>query len=39
MLVATVCGVDINYEVLGERRLWVMLQPGGRRVRRRITRR
>jgi len=31
MPVATVRGVDINYEVLGERGRWVALQPGGRR--------
>jgi pimeloyl-ACP methyl ester carboxylesterase len=31
MPVATIRGVDINYEVLGERGLWVALQPGGRR--------
>jgi pimeloyl-ACP methyl ester carboxylesterase len=31
MPVATVRGVDINYEVLGERGPWVALQPGGRR--------
>ena len=28
---ATVRGVEINYEVLGERRPWVALQPGGPR--------
>jgi pimeloyl-ACP methyl ester carboxylesterase len=28
---ATVRGVEINYEVLGERGPWVALQPGGRR--------
>jgi pimeloyl-ACP methyl ester carboxylesterase len=28
---ATVRGVEINYEVLGDRGLWVALQPGGRR--------
>lgn len=31
MPVATLRGVDINYEVLGERGPWVALQPGGRR--------
>src|SRR5215469_1747176 len=31
MPVATVRGIDLNYEVLGERGLWVALQPGGRR--------
>jgi pimeloyl-ACP methyl ester carboxylesterase len=31
MPLATVSGVDINYEVLGERGPWVALQPGGRR--------
>lgn len=31
MPVATVSGVDINYEVLGDRGPWVALQPGGRR--------
>ena len=31
MPIATVHGVDINYEVLGERGPWVALQPGGRR--------
>jgi pimeloyl-ACP methyl ester carboxylesterase len=31
MPVATVRGVHINYEVLGERGPWVALQPGGRR--------
>src|SRR5215468_2007364 len=31
MPVATVRGVNINYEVLGERGPWVALQPGGRR--------
>ena len=31
MPVATVRGVDINYEVSGERGPWVALQPGGRR--------
>ena len=29
---ATVRGVEINYEVLGERGPWVALQPGGRRA-------
>jgi pimeloyl-ACP methyl ester carboxylesterase len=28
---ATVRGVEINYEVLGEQGPWVALQPGGRR--------
>src|SRR5215469_3260679 len=32
MPIATVRGVDINYEVLGERGPWVALQPGGRRA-------
>jgi pimeloyl-ACP methyl ester carboxylesterase len=32
MPVVTVRGVDINYEVLGERGSWVVLQPGGRRA-------
>ena len=32
MPVVTVRGVDINYEVLGERGPWVVLQPGGRRA-------
>ena len=31
MPVATIRGVDINYQVLGERGSWVALQPGGRR--------
>jgi len=31
MPIATVRGVEINYEVLGERGPWVALQPGGRR--------
>src|SRR5215472_15735924 len=31
MPIATVRGVAINYEVLGERGPWVALQPGGRR--------
>ena len=31
MPVATIRGVDINYQVLGERGPWVVLQPGGRR--------
>jgi pimeloyl-ACP methyl ester carboxylesterase len=31
MPVATVRGVEINYEMLGERGPWVALQPGGRR--------
>jgi pimeloyl-ACP methyl ester carboxylesterase len=32
MPVATVRGVDLNYQVLGERGPWVALQPGGRRA-------
>src|SRR5438132_10673560 len=32
MPVASVRGVDINYEMLGERGPWVTLQPGGRRA-------
>jgi pimeloyl-ACP methyl ester carboxylesterase len=32
MPVANVRGVDINYEMLGERGPWVALQPGGRRA-------
>src|SRR6201998_2756948 len=32
MPVVTVRGVDINYQVLGERGPWVALQPGGRRA-------
>ena len=32
MPVATVRGVDINYEVLGQRGPWVALQPGGGRA-------
>src|ERR1700747_2243075 len=32
MPVAVVRGVDLNYEVLGERGPWVALQPGGRRA-------
>src|ERR1700747_3462698 len=28
---ATIRGVEINYEVLGDRGPWVALQPGGRR--------
>src|SRR6266436_5693739 len=28
---ATIRGVEINYEMLGERGPWVALQPGGRR--------
>jgi len=32
MPVATVRGVEINYEVLGDRGPWVALQPGGRRA-------
>src|SRR5437867_10942245 len=31
MPIATVSGVEINYQVLGERGPWVALQPGGRR--------
>jgi pimeloyl-ACP methyl ester carboxylesterase len=31
MPIASVRGVEINYEVLGERGPWVALQPGGRR--------
>jgi pimeloyl-ACP methyl ester carboxylesterase len=31
MPVATVRGVEINYELLGERGPWIALQPGGRR--------
>ncbi len=31
MPVASIRGVDINYEVLGDRGPWVALQPGGRR--------
>src|SRR5215469_3345541 len=31
MPVATVRGIDLNSEVLGERGPWVALQPGGRR--------
>jgi len=31
MPIAKVRGVDINYEVLGERGPWVAMQPGGRR--------
>jgi pimeloyl-ACP methyl ester carboxylesterase len=31
MPVTTIRGVEINYEVLGERGPWVALQPGGRR--------
>src|SRR4029077_7586836 len=31
MPIAAVRGVEINYEVLGERGPWVALQPGGRR--------
>ena len=33
MPVATVRGVDLNYQVLGERGPWVALQPGGRRAK------
>jgi pimeloyl-ACP methyl ester carboxylesterase len=32
MPIASVRGVDINYEVLGEHGPWVALQPGGRRA-------
>ena len=32
MLVAEIRGVEINYQVLGERGPWVALQPGGRRA-------
>lgn len=32
MPIASVRGIDINYEVLGERGPWVALQPGGRRA-------
>ena len=32
MPVATVRGVDIHYQVLGERGPWLGLQPGGRRA-------
>lgn len=32
MPIASVRGVEINYEVLGERGPWVALQPGGRRA-------
>ncbi|HUC09352.1 MAG TPA: alpha/beta hydrolase [Stellaceae bacterium] len=32
MAIASVRGVDINYQVLGERGPWVALQPGGRRA-------
>ena len=35
MPIATVRGVEINYQVLGERGPWVALQPGGRRGMRR----
>jgi pimeloyl-ACP methyl ester carboxylesterase len=31
MPIAKIRGVDINYEILGERGAWVALQPGGRR--------
>jgi pimeloyl-ACP methyl ester carboxylesterase len=31
MPIARIRGVDINYEILGERGAWVALQPGGRR--------
>src|SRR5271169_6399468 len=31
MPIAKVRGVDINYQVLGDRGPWVALQPGGRR--------
>jgi pimeloyl-ACP methyl ester carboxylesterase len=32
MAIASVRGVEINYQVLGERGPWVALQPGGRRA-------
>jgi pimeloyl-ACP methyl ester carboxylesterase len=32
MPIASIRGVDINYQVLGERGPWVALQPGGRRA-------
>jgi len=32
MPIATVRGVDIHYEILGERGPFVVLQPGGRRA-------
>src|SRR3977135_1392241 len=32
MPVATIRGVDINYEILGERGPFIALQPGGRRA-------
>lgn len=32
MSLATIRGVDINYEILGRRGPWVALQPGGRRA-------
>jgi pimeloyl-ACP methyl ester carboxylesterase len=32
MAIASVRGVDINYQVLGQRGPWVALQPGGRRA-------
>ena len=32
MPIASIRGVDINYEVLGERGPWAALQPGGRRA-------
>lgn len=32
MPVTTIRGVDINYEILGDRGPWVALQPGGRRA-------
>ncbi|MFZ3233805.1 MAG: alpha/beta hydrolase [Stellaceae bacterium] len=32
MPIASIRGVDVNYEVLGERGPWVALQPGGRRA-------
>ncbi|HJU19982.1 MAG TPA: alpha/beta hydrolase [Stellaceae bacterium] len=31
MPIAKIRGIDINYEILGERGAWVALQPGGRR--------
>jgi pimeloyl-ACP methyl ester carboxylesterase len=32
MPIASIRGVDLNYQVLGERGPWVVLQPGGRRA-------
>ena len=32
MPVTSIRGVDIHYEILGERGPWVALQPGGRRA-------